>query len=429
MAKRMEIPPTRTISRVTARRLAISQQNLAGGKQAAPPNAETVLNVVRDLGCLQLDPISAVARSHFLVMWSRVGVYDPALIDRLLFQDRHLFEYWAHQASIVLTEDHPIHAVRMRAYARDDSEWSRNVRDWVTENQALHDHILHRLRHEGAALSRQFEVEGLDTEHWVSSGWTSGRNVSRMLDYLWARGDIMVSGRIGGQKQWDLAERVLPTWVPQEPITVEEATRRSAVKAIRALGVAREQHIKLHYTRYRYHGLEVALEQLVGEGALQPLAVEGTPGTWYARSEDVALIDQIEAGDWAGRTTLLSPFDNLMCDRARTLMLFDFEYTMEIYVPAAKRRYGYYVLPILHQDRLIGRISPLFDRKTKTLTIHDVYAEADAPAEAWTDIRTAIESLGMFLGAATINFGNPLPSVWGMAPTPQRKPRPKKEVL
>ncbi|MEO8396136.1 MAG: crosslink repair DNA glycosylase YcaQ family protein [Chloroflexota bacterium] len=401
----------RTISKAAVRRLAITRQHLAG--KPPKPTPEAILNVVRDLGCLQLDPISAVARSHLLVLWSRLGAYDPADVDRLIYEERHLFEYWAHVASIVLTEDYPIHHWRMRQYGRseDEDNWSERVRDWLAKNQDLYDLILAELNDKGALMSRQLEIDGKVSNAWVSSGWTNGRNVSQMLDFLWGQGKIMVSGRSGGQKQWDLSERCLPDWTPRDQWDEPTVVAYAAQKSIRALGVATLQQIKAHYTRSRYPNLPKVLADLEDQGRIQQIRVEDLPGVWHIHTDDLPLLDRIEAGEFQPRTTLLSPFDNLICDRARTEALWDFYFRIEIYVPADKRQYGYYVLPILHGDQLIGRVDPQFNRKTSTLHINNVYAEPKAPAKAAPGIRKAIESLAGFLGAKNIEYGN-IAEVW-----------------
>ncbi len=401
----------RTISKTSARRLAISRQRLAS--DLTPPTAEGIMAVVRDLGCLQLDPISAVARSPLLVLWSRLGVYNVGDLDKLLFEDRQLFEYWAHVASIVLTEEYPVHDWWMRNYGErwEGDGWAQTVRDWITENEDLHDFILAEMREKGALFSRQIELDGKVSNAWTSTGWTNGRNVSRMLDFLWGQGKIMVADRSGLQKQWDLAERCLPDWTPRDQWDAEQVVTYAAQKSLRALGVATSQHIKEHYTRARYRNLPEILKSLEKEGRILPVKIEDMKGAYFIHADDVALLDQIEAGDWSGRTTLLSPFDNLICDRKRTEALWDFYFRIEIYVPAAKRQYGYYVLSILHGDRLIGRIDPNFDRKTKTLRIQNVYAEADAPPEAAADIRASIASLAQFVGANQIEYGE-VAKVW-----------------
>lgn len=406
-----------TISPTLARRLFISRQRLAGTRPLA--NAEGMLDVVRDLGCLQLDPTSAVARTHLLVLWSRLGTYDTAHLDKLLWEDRSLFEYWAHAASIVLTEDYPIHRMMMRSYATSNSSWRQTVRRWIEENQELHDHILNELRARGPLLSKDFTDRAVVP--WASSGWTGGRNVGRMLDFLWGMGKVMVAGRKGGQKLWDLAERCLPEWTPCEELSDEEVVYRAAQKSLRALGVGRNADITQHYTRGRYPGLDKTLARLESEGRIRRVQIEesGTvwPGTWYVHSEDEALLEGLAAGEWEPRTTLLSPFDNLICDRARTELMFNFWFRIEIYVPKANRQYGYFVLPILHGDRLIGRIDPLMDHKQQRLNVNAIYAEPDAPmsSEVAQAVRGAIEELGAFLGAKEIAYGEKVPDGWRRA--------------
>ncbi|MFL5734122.1 MAG: winged helix-turn-helix domain-containing protein [Chloroflexia bacterium] len=412
----------RTISPTLARRIAVARQRLGGPDAPAVsrPDAERILEVVRDLGCLQLDPTSAVARSHLLVLWSRLGPYDPVELDKLLWRERSLFEYWAHAASIVLTEDYPIHSVMMRRYASGESGWSRTVRDWMEGNRVLRDHILEEIGKNGPMQSKQFEDKTV--ESWQSTGWTGGRNVSRMLDFLWTQGRIMVAGRVGGQRLWDLAERCLPEGTLREEIDRHEAVRRAAQKSLRALGVGTAKDISQHYTRGRYPGLEDALAELEAGGRIEQVRVveEGRgvwPGIWYVHTDDLPLLERLAAGEWQPRTTLLSPFDNLICDRARTERLFGFDFRIEIYVPKAQRKYGYYVLPILHGDRLIGRIDPSMDRKQKRLTVNAIYAEPHAPTDAATGqaIAGAIESLGEFLGPEEIVYGERVPEGWGSA--------------
>jgi uncharacterized protein YcaQ len=400
-----------------ARRLAVTRQRLSGPPVSA--DSAGILDVVRDIGCLQLDPISAVARSHTLVTFSRVGPYDLAHLDRLLWQERRLFEYWAHAASLVLTEDYPIHHLMMRNYPSRNSKWGHQTRDWVKTNSELRDHILSELTVKGPLPSRVFE----DKAHagWYSTGWTSERNVSQMLDYLWCKGEIMVAGRAGLQKLWDLSERCLPQWTPRAVLDEREVTRRAVQKSLRALGVGTLKHINLHYTRHRYNELPHVLKELETEGVIQRVAIaedgQTWKGPWYIHRDDLPLLEQLDNGDWQPRTTLLSPFDNLICDRARTEQLFNFDFRIEIYVPKDKRKYGYYVLPILHGDQIIGRIDPLMNRKDKVLTVNAVYAEPGAPLNGETGkaVAGAIEELATFLGAKTIGYGENVPKGWKKA--------------
>ncbi len=396
-----------TLTPSQARHLAVHQQHLSG------PRPTDLLALVRSLGCLQIDPIRAVERPQYLIPFSRLGPYDPAQLDALVWRDKKLFEYWAHCASLVLTEDYPLHAPMMRAYP-----WSGRTRAWVKDNDKLKRYVLHRLRRDGPLLSRDLEENGIHPKDWVSTGWTSGRNVSRMLDFLWIGGKIMVAGRDGIQKKWDLAERVLPDWTPRTRLTDSARERVAAQRALRSLGVATPRQINFHFLRGRYPNLPRTLAALEREGTIQKLEIrDGThvwPGKWYIHSEDVALATRPTRH--APRTTLLSPFDNLICDRARTELLFDFHYRIEIYVPAAKRQYGYYVLPLLHNDSLIGRVDPTMDRETDTLTINAVYPEKSAPKDAGPALAQAIAYLATFLGATKINYNRQrVPSMWKRA--------------
>ena len=230
---------------------------------------------------------------------------------------------------------------------------------------------------------------------------------------MWSGGEAMVVGREGIQRRWGLTEDFLPEWAPQEQWSDEQITHYSAQRAIRALGAGTEKQIKYHYTRGRYPGLRKLLPQMVSEGIFEVVEVKGSAGSWYIHQEDIPLLEEIQSGDWKPRTTLLSPFDNLICDRDRTEELFDFFFRIEIYVPKAKRQFGYYVLPILDGDRLIGRVDPTMDRKNNILTFHNIYAEPKASQSKAVvkRIRRAMNSLGKFLGAREIVVEN-VPAGW-----------------
>jgi uncharacterized protein len=406
---------TPIISRTVARRLAIVAQGLAGTRPRA--DAEGIMDVIGRLGCLQLDPINIIARSPLLVLWSRLGPYDQGLLDRLLWQERRLFEYWAHAASIVLTQDYPIHQMRMRSYGKGSDAWSQHVSAWMQQNETLRLSILSALEQRGPLRSRDFEDPAQVA--WRSSGWTDGRTVGRMLDFLWAQGHILVSKRVGAQKWWDLAERCLPaSCIAQEPLAEHEVVCAAAQRALRSLGVATAREITEHFTRSRYPGLSEVLSELEAKERILRVRVQEQGqelvGPWFVHADLLPVLERLEQQKWEPRTTLLSPFDNLICDRKRTARLFDFHYQSEIYTPKDKRRFGYYVMPILSGDQLIGRIDPAFDRSRKRLLINAVHTE---PATAITGetgqaVAATIEELAEFLGATTINYNHQLPEGW-----------------
>jgi uncharacterized protein YcaQ len=406
---------TRVISRTLARRMAIVAQGLAGSRPRA--DTEGIMDVIGRLGCLQLDPITIVARSHLLVLWSRLGSYDQGLLDLLLWQERRLFEYLAHAASIVLTQDYPIHQMRMRSYGKGSDAWSQQVSAWMQQNETLRISILSALQQRGPLRSRDFEDRVQVA--WRSSGWTDGRTVGRMLDFLWAQGHILVSNRVGAHKWWDLAERCLPqSWIAQEPLAEHEVVCAAAQRALRSLGVATPRDIAEHFTRNRYPGLSEVLSELEAKERILRVRVQEQGkelvGQWFVHADLLPVLERLEQQEWEPRTTLLSPFDNLICDRKRTARLFDFRYQSEIYTPKDKRRFGYYVMPILSGDQLIGRIDPTFDRSRKQLLINAVHIEPATAitAETGQALAEAIEELAAFLGATMISYSHQLPEGW-----------------
>lgn len=399
--------PRLTLTRQDVRRLAIARQHLADDVP------QPMLDVIRDLGCLQLDPIRAVERTHLLVLWSRLGNFDRADLARLRWRERALFEYMAHAASLVLTEEYPVHFWRM-AQKRQYPLGERGFGQDTAVAQALRTHILQRLTEEGPLFARDFESKaGINRD----SRWSNGRFVNRLLHILWQQGIVMVVGREGLHRRWGLAEAFLPDWTPREMWDDEAVCRFAAQKAVRALGAASAKQIRQHYTRGRYPHLPKVLKALVKEGVLVEADVHGPdgllPGPYFVHRDDLALLAKLQDGAWSPRTTLLSPFDNLICDRDRTEVLFDFYFRIEIYVPKAKREFGYYVLPVLHGDRLIGRVDSKMDRKAGKLHIFNVYAEDGAPdgVAVVTAVADAITSLARFLGAKEIVWGN-VPAMW-----------------
>ena len=240
---------------------------------------------------------------------------------------------------------------------------------------------------------------------WRSGGWNDGKNLGRMLDLLWMRGDIAIAGRDGQQRLWDLAERILPLSEPRLPPSA--VARRLLEVQLGARGVAPAERIGYPFDR-ESPGRERALQGLVREGVAVPVAIDGVPGAWYAHAPALER-------PFAGRTTLLSPFDRLVYDRERTEQLFGFRYRFELYVPADKRVYGTYVLPILHDDRLVGRIDPRFDARQGTLRLNAVHAEAGAPAAAAEPIAAAVASLARWLGAERVTLGEPVHAPWRRA--------------
>jgi uncharacterized protein len=337
---------------------------MAVRSQLLDGSATSVLDTVRQLGFLQLDPIATVAPAQHLVLWSRLRTYDRAELDRLLWTERKLFEW---KAYIWPIETLPLlRALMRRRRGRNSGE--RWASEFLRTNPRFKRYVLTMLEENGPMLSRDLEDrsrEKADPER----RWYGTRNVSIMLEILHHRGVVAVAGRDRGQRLWDLAERWLPA---TRTVPLEVAERRLAEQRFRALGV-----------------------RMTRKG-------------WQAHPDAVD-------GSVPARVTFLSPFDRLVHDRARAEALWDFFYRLEMFVPEAKREYGYYVLPMLGGDRLIGRIEPAFDRKTGVLHVHGVWAERGAPADAGTGIAAALHELADWLGAREIRVGKTLPRAWAPA--------------
>jgi uncharacterized protein YcaQ len=355
---------------------------------------------VRDLTELQMDPTSAVARTERLVLFSRLGPrFRVAELERLLWEDRRLFEYRAH---IVPADDYWIHRETMRRYPGGLDGRRAYVRRWLDANQAFRRYVLAELRRRGPLRTR--DLEDRVAEGWRTGGWNDdGKSTAMMLEVLWAKGEVMIVGRDGSQRLWDLASRRLPADQPRRPSA--ERVRTLLDRQLRARGVERPGRLGFELDGLRSPGWERALRGLVRDGIAVPSTVAGYPGDWFAHAD-------VLARPFRPRTVLLSPFDDLVSDRDRTERLFGFRFRLEIYVPKAKREYGYFVLPILHGDRLIGRIDPRFDRATRVLHVHAVHAEPDAPSGAGGAVARALRELAAWLGATDVRFGRRPPAIW-----------------
>jgi uncharacterized protein YcaQ len=330
-----------TVSLAQARRIAVRSQLLDG-------SATGVLQTVRQLGFLQIDPISTVAPPQRLVLWSRLGPYDPGELDRLLWKERKLFEW---SAFIWPIEDFPLIRARMRR-RRGTYTYEKRGAEFLRTNARFKRHLLRELESRGPLPSREIEADLMVSRD--PHDWWGSRKVSLMLELLEGRGVVAVAGRQGKQRLWDLAER----WYPEaESIPWPEARRQLEEKRRRSLGVRYEK------------------------------------GEWHAHPN-------AEDGPIRKRVTFLSPFDRLIHDRERAEALWDFRYRLEMYVPKAKREYGYYVLPILRGDRLIGRIDPVLDRKTGVLKINSVHWEPDVKP---VSLQRPLRDLAKFIGAGSID--------------------------
>jgi uncharacterized protein YcaQ len=310
-----------------------------------------------------------VAPSADLVAWSRLGDgYQPAQLQQALEVDHTLFE---HRAQPVETEPMVAMARPMTdlgLYLADMAAWPpwARAREWLESNESFRRRVVDLLRASGPLPSR--DIPDTCEVPWASTGWTNDRNVTQMLEFLASRGEVAVVGRQGRQRVWDVAERVYPTGMRVVP--ADEARRIRDERRLRALGVARPK---------------------IAGDAGTPVEVEGTPGLWRVDSNATA-----EA--FEGRTALLSPFDRLIHDRTRARELFQFDYTLEMYKPKAKRRWGYYALPVLHDDRLVGKVDATADRKSARLHVHAVHQDVPFTRAMTKAVHAELHALAQWLG-------------------------------
>jgi uncharacterized protein YcaQ len=357
------------LSKAQARRIAVRAQLLDA------PRPTDLLTVVEQLTLLQLDPTAAVAPSADLVVWSRLGsAYRPDHLKSALEQERTLFEL---DALVRPTSD-------LGLYLAGAAEWPSydRQRAWLRDNDRFRRDILELLGSAGPLSSR--EIPDTCVAPWASTGWTNNRNVTQMLEFLMMRGEVAIAGRLGRERLWDLSERVYPAGVAVP--SAEEAARRKNERRLASLGIARQK------------ARAMPVEPIdVGEAG-EPAVVEGVKGEWRV---DPAALD----GDFEGRTALLSPFDRLVHDRVRALELFDFEYTLEMYKPAAKRRWGYYALPVLHHDRLVGKVDAAADRKASALRVHAIHEDVRFTRTMTKAVQTELEDLASWLGLTAVEPG------------------------
>jgi len=349
------------LTKEQARKIVIRAQLL----DAARPT--DLLTVVDRLTLLQLDPTAAIAPSADLVAWSRLGsTYRPADLKQALEVDRTLFELGA----LV----RPIGDLGLYLAGAADRPHYDRPRAWLKENDRFRRDILKRLERSGPLASR--DIPDTCVVPWESTGWTHSRNVTKMLEILMMRGEIAISGRVGRERLWDLPERVYPAVdIP----SVEDAQRTINERRLSSLGLARAKTTAM------------PVEPIDVGDAGEPAVVDGVKGEW--RVDPAAL-----AGGFEERTALLSPFDRLIHDRARAVELFDFEYTLEMYKPAAKRRWGYFALPVLHGDRLVGKVDAVADRKASVLRIHAIHEDVTFTRAMTKGVHAELDDLAAWLG-------------------------------
>ncbi|ROS28034.1 DNA glycosylase AlkZ-like family protein [Cellulomonas sp. PhB150] len=352
------------LSRADARRVAIRAQRLTAERPT------DLLDAVRGVGLVQLEPTSAVAPSADLVLFSRLGPgYDPRDL-RDAMDELRLVEF---RGMVRVAEDINLLRPEMAAWP-GEGEWQASLAQWVQDNRACRLDILDRLRRDGPLPTS--ELPDTCARPWRSSGWNDNRNVRMMLDLLVQRGEVAAAGGRGRDRLWDLAERIYPD--DEDPLPADEARARRDARRLSALGIARAR------------GPATPGEPLDVNEAGEPAVIEGVRGQWRV---DPSLLGQ----PFRGRAALLSPFDRLLSDRKRMGDLFEYEYVLEMYKPEAQRRWGYYALPILYGDRLVGKLDARADTTAGVLRVHAVHEDDPFSATVAKAVHREIVDLAAWL--------------------------------
>jgi hypothetical protein len=382
---------TERLSLAAARRIALAAQGF-GARRPASVDQGHLRRTVDRLSLHQIDSVNVLARAHYLPAFSRLGAYDRALLDRAAWgplRQRRLFEYWAHEASLVPLALHPLLRWRMARADRGEIGWGA-MRAFATERRGEAMAVLARIREEGPLAASDFE------EGRSRSGWWAWGDSKRILEWLFWAGHVTTRTRRGSfERVYDLTERVIPESILAMPTPAEADAQRALIdRAARAHGVATATDLR-DYFRLRPDAARTAISELVEEGALLPVMVEGWSQPAYLH-RDARRPRRIEG------QALLAPFDPLIWERARTERLFGFRYRIEIYTPAEKRVHGYYVLPFLMDERLVARVDLKADRQRSRLLVQRTSFEPNAPAEAVERLRGELELMAAWIGLEAV---------------------------
>ncbi len=400
----------------TARKLSLWKQ---GFRQFSVPEKQHVLDIIRNLGCIQIDTINVVERSHYMAVWSRLGPYDKKWLDELLYPDRKVFEYWAHAASLIPIEHYRYFTHTMKKHRQD---LKARAEKGLKEKAWLLDKILDEIRRNGPMSTSDFELDEKQAER--RTGWWSWSATKMALELLFNAGVLMVSRRRNFQRCYDLAENCLPSGIDITEPAEEERQRFCIMKTFHSLGVAKPSDISNHYhqwstfTPLKGQTFEKVLKSLVSEDTVREVTIKGFQGPYYMLTEDFETAKKIadDQLDCFKEVTFLSPFDNLTWSKTRTREFFNFSPKLEAYVPQNKRKFGYYNMNVLYKDKLVGRIDPKMHRARRLLEIKSLHLEKGFKfdAEFKEKLAEAFRRFMNFHDAEKITFGKTAPKTLGI---------------
>jgi len=378
-----------SVSPAQARRIALAAQGF-GRPAAATAGIRQLNTLVQRLGLLQLDSVNVFERSHYLPVFARLGHYDKADLDRLTFGKKSTYtEYWAHEAAIIPVESWPLFRWRMEARR---AKWEKDPDHWVHNNREMLDWLRAELATKGPLQASQIEHDSGKGE----GGWWGWSNVKLGLEYLFGWGEVVSAGRTRFERTYALAEQRLPSEVINADVTEADAVRQLMSLSAKAHGIGTLRDLADYY-RIKQAPAKAAIDDLVDAGELVPVTVPGWKQATYLQ-RDARIPRRIDAG------ALLSPFDPVVWERGRAERMFDFHYRIEIYTPEPKRVFGYYSLPILIDDALVGRIDLKNDRQNRVLRVQSAWREAGSPAGIEERIVPLLESTRQWQNLDSVEF-------------------------
>ena len=387
------------ITKESARRLMIEKQGI--GKIPDSPSKNDVYSTVESLGCLQIDTISVVERAHYLTLWSRLGNYEKQYLDTLAYDDRKLFEYWAHAACYVPYTDYRYYLTSMEIRKK---ELMIRLQKRTGKGKELIDLVIQRIKDEGPIASKDF-----DSEKKGKGGWWNRKDEKVAMDYLYGAGILGISRRDNFQRYYDLAENVIPPWVDQEPPRDDERVWFFTEKTMNCLGAIQPKEARDYYQHFavKLGRTSSQLEELIkSKENVEKTKIKGLQSTYYYLTGDASRLEVIDDDFEFEGVRLFVYFDNFMWNRDRIMRFFGFESKLEIYLPVEERVYGYYHLPVLYGDRIVARLEPKMDRKENELLIRGYWTELKfKETEEYRDkLEKTLEDFAAFHGAKNIKW-------------------------
>ena len=398
------------VDQQTAIKLWFYCQRMEQGRKSRELTPSSFLDFLNQVGGLQLDSINVVDRAHYLTLWSRFGVYDRQQLDKWIYEERAAYEYWGHEASLLPINHLPLGRRRMKRFPpqswRNSAWWDKYQTSAGSKRR-----VLQRLLNEGALETVHFEKTSRDRKHEKEYGPTmpvmpTSKEDKRSLELLWHAGKTAVSNRRYFRRVYDLAERVYPESEIASPTQYEDSWLMIGIKGN---GIASERHLNNYFTAPKLKAPErkQVIERNLKKKRIVEVEIPGQKGPHYMLPEYIDILGNLEHPEG---TTIVCPFDSLLWQRSRAEEWLDFRYRIEIYTPQKKREYGYYVMPILHNGRFVGRLDPKLHRDEQKLEIKALFLEDDnlRTPELVRELREALHDLSQFLGANRLE----VPSAW-----------------